>query len=456
MVCYSAGPELADYLAGRVIKVVDHWKAEFAKAGLPAPNLVNLGFADNLDWCGCAKCRTAPTSADGYLRLINAVAARVKPVHPDTLIEILIYFSAETPPRKLKPADNVLPMYCTTSFQTDRPIGATENLDVMQKLTGWGTVSRRTRVWHYARSYASCRNQLDIDGVEYGGYDFPTPNAFYFADSVRAWQANKVHHVFIQNEMTLAHDMPEMKSWLWAKLIEDPTRDADKLMNEFLAGYYGSAGKAVRQYLDYLKQRAAAAPSSTNWFSGLKCGYLDEAFYQTADQILRNTEAALGANTDPIYRQRLNEVRCSALRGFLVQWPSIAQRWVAAGNDIAKYPIDRDRLYELYVKTQEARIATHVVQPPGVESTAAPDRVAEPPAQRFRALPSPAVAGAIRETTAPRHFRFAGGVRHVQDEWVRCHNRKGPQLGPSRGARGQEPWTRLPPRVLHQGQFTDR
>ena len=224
---------------------------------------------------------------------------------------------------------------------------------------------RQTRVWHYARSYASCRNQLDIDGVEYGGYDFPTPNAFYFADSVRAWQANKVRHVFIQNEMTIARDMPEMKSWLWAKLIEDPNRDADKLMNEFLAGYYGSAGKAVRQYLDYLKQRAAAAPSSTNWFSGLKCAYLDEAFYQTADQILRDTGAALEDNTDPIYRQRLNEVRCSALRGFLVQWPSIAQRWVAAGNDIAKYPIDRDRLYELYVKTQEARIARMSSSPLG-------------------------------------------------------------------------------------------
>jgi len=82
MVCYSAGPELADYLAGRVIKVVDHWKAEFAKAGLPAPNLLNLGFADNLDWCSCAKCKTAPTSADGSRRASKpSTRLAPKPMH---------------------------------------------------------------------------------------------------------------------------------------------------------------------------------------------------------------------------------------------------------------------------------------------------------------------------------------------------------------------------------------
>ncbi len=53
-------------------------------------------------------------------------------------------------------------------------------------------------------------------------------------------------------------DMEELKNWLIAKMLWDPTLDPEALIQQFLAGYFGEAASHVRRYMDVMHESAAA------------------------------------------------------------------------------------------------------------------------------------------------------------------------------------------------------
>src|SRR4030095_4044267 len=45
----------------------------------------------------------------------------------------------------------------------------------------------------------------------------------------------------------------ELRSYLIAKLLWDPYLNLDSVMNDFLFGFYGAAGKPIREYIDLMR-----------------------------------------------------------------------------------------------------------------------------------------------------------------------------------------------------------
>lgn len=58
-----------------------------------------------------------------------------------------------------------------------------------------------------------------------------------------------------------------MKLWLITKQMENPVSGSayQALMDEFLNGYYGAAGPYVKQYLDYMHEKAEAYDGAQNF-----------------------------------------------------------------------------------------------------------------------------------------------------------------------------------------------
>ena len=88
----------------------------------------------------------------------------------------------------------------------------------------------------------------------------PHPDYFTLGPTLSWLSQNGVKGVFEEGDYTSnGGDMAELKAWLIAQMLWDPKQDPDKLIDEFLAGYYGpEAGATIKQYLLLMADEAKA------------------------------------------------------------------------------------------------------------------------------------------------------------------------------------------------------
>src|SRR5206468_2781635 len=100
-------------------------------------------------------------------------------------------------------------------------------------------------------------------------YLLPHPNLPVLGPNVKFFVAHHVKGLFEQGAyQTWGAEMMELRAWVLAKMLWDPTLDADKLMDEFLDGYYGPAAGGMRYYLDTLHAAATDAGQPLGCFYG--------------------------------------------------------------------------------------------------------------------------------------------------------------------------------------------
>src|SRR5690606_6614654 len=84
----------------------------------------------------------------------------------------------------------------------------------------------------------------------------PHPNWGGLAKDLRFFAANKVTGVFEQGDAYTngVGDFVQLRAWLMSKLMWNPNLDQNKLIDEFLQGYYGVAAPLLRQYIDLVQE----------------------------------------------------------------------------------------------------------------------------------------------------------------------------------------------------------
>jgi hypothetical protein len=94
------------------------------------------------------------------------------------------------------------------------------------------------------------------------------PNVDVMAENIRFWVKNHAEGVMLEGGNSGPSEADEMKSWVTAKLLWDPSRDEKALALDFIWGHYGPAAPALAEYealLNSLRQTHAAemeAPKS--------------------------------------------------------------------------------------------------------------------------------------------------------------------------------------------------
>lgn len=207
----------------------------------PGCNMISVSQNDgNYTNCQCDSCRAVDeyegALSGSVIHFLNKLAARF----PDKEFSTLAYLYTMKPPVHVKPLPNVNIMLC--DIDCDREVTLRENAsgrEFVEAIEGWSRISDNIFVWDY--------------GINFDNYLAPFPNFHILADNMRLFLENGANMHFSQIAGSRGGDFAEMRTWLVSKLMWDPYRDTDELINTFLEGYYGEAAPYLYRYIKMLE-----------------------------------------------------------------------------------------------------------------------------------------------------------------------------------------------------------
>lgn len=206
----------------------------------PDKKVWSVSQDDNFSYCQCEHCQRIiereQSPAGPIIQLVNAVADSF----PDKIISTLAYQYSRQAPAHLRPRDNVQIMLCTIELNRSQPIAEDPRIaSFLKDMEDWGRISRHIYLWDYTVDFAHSIS--------------PFPNIHTLQPNIQLFVKNNVREHFQQSNTGSGHEFSELKSYLLAKLLWNPDADVEALITEFTDGYYGAAGKWMRQYLKHLE-----------------------------------------------------------------------------------------------------------------------------------------------------------------------------------------------------------
>lgn len=206
----------------------------------PDAKMIDVSQNDWAGFCTCEKCRAIDDAEESHagtlVSVLNKVAEAVEKEFPDVLVESLAYQYTRKPPKTIKPRDNVLIRLCTIECSFVQPLDGEQNRTFATDIEGWSKLAKYLFIWDYTTNY-----------TDYLG---PHPNLRVLAANVRYFIKHGAIGLFVEGE---GDDFCELKNWLLMRIMWEPNLDAEKLIDEFVRGYYGEAvAPLVKQYWDIL------------------------------------------------------------------------------------------------------------------------------------------------------------------------------------------------------------
>jgi len=316
----------------------------------PAATIASVSQNDCFRPCQCSRC-AAVDQAEGshagtLLRFVNAVAEEIEPEFPHVAIDTLAYQYTRKPPMQVRPRSNVIVRLCSIECSFSKPLSDDRNQAFRDDLTGWAKICDRLYIWDYTTNFRH--------------YILPHPNLRVLGPNVRFFAENGVRGVFEQGAyQSYGSEMAELRGWVLAKLLWDPARDPQKLIDEFLEGYYGPAAGSIRAYLELTHNAVEASGDPLGCYSPADAKFLSLETLRTAMELLKQAEAAVGE--DAALRQRVQVAELPLLYTFLLRWSALRQE---AATQAATWPVDDDikDLYERFLTIARAEQVTMVAE----------------------------------------------------------------------------------------------
>jgi hypothetical protein len=164
-----------------------------------------------------------------------------------------------------------------------------------------------------------------------------------------------VEGLIVQTAYQVPGDFRDLNVWLLTKLLEDPGRDLDGLVDVFLRGFYGRAAGPLRRYLALLDAATTSPPELTAETDAAAYDFLDAAFLTRAQRIFDEAERAV--RRDPVLARRVRHARVALDYAVLVRWHEL-ERECPEG-----VPFDRARIAARYDATCREQIALRIPEP---------------------------------------------------------------------------------------------
>lgn len=242
----------------------------------PGAKLISISQNDWHNPCQCEKCQAVVaeegSEAGPLLRFVNAVAADVEKEFPNVWVETLAYQYTRKAPKLVRPRSNVVVRLCSIECSFVQPLaGGDQNEPFRTDIEAWSRIAPRLFVWDYVTNFSN--------------YLVPHPNLRVLAPNVRFFVEHNVVGLFEQGDsQSGVGDFVALRAWLLAHLMWNPAADEQKLIDEFLTGYYGPAAPHLRAYLDLIND---AGEESGKY---IRCFMADTSSWLTLDQLNRATE----------------------------------------------------------------------------------------------------------------------------------------------------------------------
>lgn len=338
----------------------DRKKAQ--ELNVPPPFIYSIDQNDCLPGygCLCPACRKIVEREDAesglMIDFINEIADKIKGDFPDILLQTFAYNHTLKAPKTIRPRDNVMIRWCDSYGKSEliRPLTHPYNEQMRALFEPWARISKNMAVWDYWRYFQP----------HTPGFYAPFVNIACLKPDLEYFQANGVKSVFIENEdfavtadnsyVDDIQSFAPLRLWLGMKLMQDPKRDMNTLLEIFFKGYYGAAAGKMRELLAYIEKRQEAckqkmvAMNREDYYKA----YLDLEFFTISRKLLDEAETACG--TDALSRAHVARERIPVDSALLHLEPALRKTFCSEGKP---YPFDRAKVltgyeaaWDLYLK----------------------------------------------------------------------------------------------------------
>jgi len=260
----------------------EEMKAEYVKETLrrlredPSADFISVSQNDWSGCCECEKCKAIIDEEGGaasgiYLRFANEVAEAVEKEFPNVRIDTFGYQFTRKAPAKTRPRHNVVVRLCDIECDFARPLAdasSAKNAKFAQDIVDWRRVAGGNLfIWDYLANF--------------GSYMMPHPNIGSITPNIRLFAENGAVGVFEQGDaLCSAGSFAALRHYLASHLLWNPADDEKRIVDEFLAGYYGkSAAPILKKFIDVVEN----GPRKTK--QPVKCNHKGAPFLTGGDKL---------------------------------------------------------------------------------------------------------------------------------------------------------------------------
>ena len=304
------------------------------------------------DWlehgCQCEKCLAVDAEegspAGTLLRFVNAVAADIEEEFPQVSISTLAYTFTRKPPRITRPRHNVIMRLCTFECSFSKPLTDPCNRKFYDDIVGWSKICERLYIWDYTTNFDH--------------YVMCHPNLRVLAANVKFFVEHNVKGIMEQGAYQAGGaEMAELRAWVLAKLLWDPTLDGEKLIEEFVHGYYGSAAEYVLAYLKVMHDAVEASGDKLGLYSPVDAKFLSFDTLSRGWAHLKGAEAAVDEDGD--LRHRVRHGQLGIMYVFIRRWDELRQK-AKAGGAAWPMPESIEKTFEEFRRIAQAHKLTRL------------------------------------------------------------------------------------------------
>lgn len=258
----------------------------------PHTEIVEVSPNDGGGHCTCPECARIDAEngspAGSLITFVNRIAEAVERERPEVMVSTLAYLDTVDAPTKVRPRHNVAVRLCNdlhswrypfTCFATDTQ---PESQRYREALVGWSRICENIHIWDYF--------------VNFSHYLAPMPNMDILQPSVDFYLAHHVTGIMMQaSYQGFGGEFAPLRAWVMAKLLWDPSRKVEDLVDDFIFGYYEEAAPEVRAYWDLLyaakaQHREALAKPPGGIRYPMDLPFLSREFLQQATAIFQRAE----------------------------------------------------------------------------------------------------------------------------------------------------------------------
>jgi hypothetical protein len=271
--------------------------------------------------CQCDNCKAveqeegAPSGV--VLRFVNAVADAIAKEYPHVLIDTLAYQWTEDPPKKVRPRPNVRIRLAPISACFGHPLDRCDaNRKSFANLSAWAKITDQLYIWHYSTNFAN--------------YLQPLPDLDEIAGDIPLFKQHGVVGLFYEGGYASGGgcEGAELKAYLMAKLMWNPNRPVEPIIEEFMQGVYGKAAPYMLQWQNLLHQDVRTKNVHVRIYDPPTAPYLSPAVLDEGTKLFDAAEKAVAG--DPV---ALDAVQRARLALEYVQLMRASPRYTVEGGE---------------------------------------------------------------------------------------------------------------------------
>ncbi len=269
----------------------------------PECKIFSVAQNDNQGYCRCAKCQKqdsrsgAPSGS--IIRFVNRLAREIKKENSDVLLHTFAYNYSRIAPKGIRVEDNVIVRLCNIECERAIPLeqqakGSEEESGVktakefMQNIRDWSAICKRLYVWDYV--------------VNYSHYLLPLLPLHVFAENIKTYRKYGIQGVLSEGNFSYGGDvnMGDLKNYLLAKLLWNPSLCVDELVEEYIFGVFGKGAPHILAYVQ--KMEKAVTGTHTHLYDGSNAEYITPTLIEECDELFN---LALEAEDDLQIKRRI-------------------------------------------------------------------------------------------------------------------------------------------------------